>query len=181
MKFTRLAVTGAAIAGLMLASGPVFAKPANEPSHGLRITQIVATGTTGTYNVTVSGLTNSSTTVSGPYYVGFRYNMTSNPRSEGDDSGHQFQGQINVESSAPTQTFTLKIPNNATTIDVAEYSSNNKDNGGEHDGNEVRNESPAVSVPSIPNGQLPEVPFAVGIPVVVLGAALPLKRRLGIN
>lgn len=177
----RLAALAGAAAVLGAASVPTFAaSPANEPTHGLTITKIVpVSGSNGEYDVTVTGLTGATTKAPGPYYVGFRYNIKSNPKSEGDDSGTQFQ-QINLESSAPTQTFIVKISTTMTNIDVAEYGKTNEHNGGEHDGNEVRQESPAVPLSNIPYGQAPEVPWAAALPLVALGfgAAVLLRRRL---
>lgn len=64
-------------------------------------------------------------------------------------------------------------------LDVAEYSAPPTNAKGETDGTEIRQKSPGVALPGhTPYGQLPEVPWSVGLPVVGISAAILLKRRL---
>lgn len=182
-QWTRWTVTGVAAASLLMMGGSVFAS-ANEPSQALTIDYISAptlTGGNDVYTVKISGLVPSTTAQT--YYVGFRYgNLPTGTQPNGDDKGTQVTGTLPVGSST-SQKFQIAVPASKDTgnLDVAEYNSPSF-SPGEHDGagQETRQESAGVALPtgSTPYGQLPEVPFAAVIPVVGLGAAVLLRRKL---
>lgn len=172
-----------------LAATPTFADPvgpAKEPSSTLTIDYIstpTVSGTTYTYTVKVSGLTMTSAKSGDTNYVGFRYGNLPEPGPghNGDDRGTQVKGTFlvtNAGSEVFTVIITAKTPPSGQPLDVAEYSTGPK-SPGETDGTENQQESPGVVLPGqTPYGQLPEVPWAVGLPAVGLGAAVLLKRRV---
>lgn len=182
------ALSAAAAGALLLTGGSAFA--ANEPNSALTIDYVsVPTIShhnhtyTYTYTVKVSGLTVKPKTAGDSNYVGFRYGNLPTLGNKGDDRGTQVQQSYPV-AQAGSAVFTITIPKKTDglplrpRLDVAEYSTHST-SPGETDGKEIRQESPGVVLPGpTPFGQLPEVPFAVAIPVVGLGAAWLLRRRL---
>lgn len=178
------ALSAAAAGALLLTGGSAFA--ANEPNSALTIDYVsVPTishhNHTYTYTVKVSGLTVKPKSTGESNYVGFRYGHLPPGNNDGDDSGHQVRGTFPVTKNGQ---FTLTIQSKrmggpaGLQLDAAEYSTHST-SPGETDGKEIRQESPGVVLPGpTPFGQLPEVPFAVAIPVVGLGAAWLLRRRL---
>lgn len=167
MRLKRFA-TGSVILLITSAmSVPVFAvtnPPAKEPTPLLTIDYVSKATQNGESTVKVSGLVVPPSGKT--YYVGFRYNKPDS--SEGDDSGRQIPKTFTVSSS--TQVFSVTIPPGAKNLDVAEYSSPS-DNGGEHDGDEIAQESAWAGLNKLPYGNLPEAPWAAGLPLVAVGLA----------
>lgn len=183
-----LAVGGALALSLMVAV-PAFAQ-GKEPSPALTIDYVSAPTleTSGPnagnyqYTVKVSGLEASSS--GKQYYVGFRYGNLPKNGNNGDDSGTQVSEAPDVTSTTGSQVFTIEIPQTQIKkgyyLDATEYSSK-PGSKGENDGGgkEIRQESAFVSMGNLPYGQLPQVPWAVGLPAIGLGlgAAVWLRQR----
>lgn len=170
MRISRLAMTGVAVLAVGAISAPAFAAGSSSvPS--LTIDYIskptITTSKTGDktyqYTVKVSGLVYGS----GDFVV-FEYNVTNIIQGNGT-----IIGNYNVQQSG-SEIFTLSFTqastaSPATNLAVAEF----------HDGisNFIQQPSPITTLSELPYGQLPEVPWAAGLPLVGLGAGMWLWKR----
>ena len=170
MRLSRLAMTGVAVLAVGAISAPAFAAVSpSVPSLAIdyisnpTITTSKTGGETYQYTVKVSGLAYGA----GDFVV-FEYNVTNLLQGNG-----VIIGKYGVQQSGSelfTIAFTLvSTASPATNLAVAEF----------HDGigNFVRQPSPITPLSELPYGQMPEVPWAAGLPLVGLGAGAWLSKR----
>ncbi len=171
MRSSRLAMIGVAVLAVGSVSPPTFAAASpSVPSLTIdyiskpTITPSKTGGETYQYTVKVAGL---AYTPEARDFVVFEYNVTNLVQGNGT-----IIGNYNVQQSG-SETFTISFTqtsaSSAANLAVAEFQ-----NG---IGNFIRNPSPITVLSELPYGQLPEVPWAAGLPLVGLGVGMWLWKR----
>ena len=142
-------------------------KKSYEPGSGLVIDYVNQHA--GQWTIKVSGLK-----VQSGAFVGFRV-LSAKAYSKfsptNDDVGALFKKLSPVTSSTQVFTFNVSKPEGVQYVDAFEAL-------GEGDTHELVDESTPVSLESLPYGQLPEVPWATGLPLMgAVGALLAVRMR----
>lgn len=185
MRVSRLALTGVAVLAVGALSAPAFAagvtpspSPSPSPSRPTLTIDYVSAPTIThipgftqyQFTIKVSGLT----VTSGVDYAQFNYNV---PASSPLGSGSLASQSMVTKSGTKTFTVAFDVSSGEAlnNIDVTEF---------QQVGNSYKaiDQSNIVSLTGkLPYGQLPEVPWTVGLPIIGLGAGAWLWRRRAVG
>lgn len=171
-RIMTLGLSGAATIGLLLAGGSAFAASTSSAFNPTIEYVGPINTTTGQASVLVSGLSSTQTVfitfedeVGGQWKYIQEFQMTQSPPNP------WYKGQVGtILFNKANAGQGIPIASGATALRVLE--------GTQESPISSQTIGNTVSLSPLPYGQLPEVPFAVGIPVVGIGAALLLKRKL---